>query len=181
MRFLFSAVIIGCMFSTAGAQVCNTASTLRPGRFSIGLAPVINVDHGHDVDFFINMGMGLTHSVDLSIKMILDEPNYFGGDCEIVLLSGFPTISIAPGLHFADDLGLDAAFNISLPIRRIIAIYGGLDADVNFHDGGTSFPLWGFIGFQAMMRKSLALFMETDIGANDGAPDLFDFGINVFF
>ena len=73
MRFIFSVVIIGCLFSTGIAQVCNSASTLKAGRFSIGLAPVFNVDRGRDVAFFVNGGIGLTRSLDLSLKMILDE------------------------------------------------------------------------------------------------------------
>lgn len=181
MQLIKIALAIGLLATLTSAQVCNSASTLKPGRFSLGIAPVLHVGHGGDMGLFINGGVGLTKSVDLSLKMVLDNENYFGGDFEFVILGGMPTISLAAGVHKAGVVGLDGTFNITFPIRKVLSIYGGLDADVNFYDHGTGFPLWGFIGFQAMVRRSLALFMEIDIGVNDHAQDMLVLGMNVFF
>jgi len=181
MRLMKIVLAIGLFSTLTSAQVCNSASTLKPGRFSLGIAPILYVGHSNDMGLFINGGVGLTKSVDLSLKMVLDDQNYFGGDFEFVVLSGMPTISLAAGVHKASALGLDGTFNITFPIRNVLSIYGGLDADVNFHDDHTRFPMWGFVGFQAMVRSSLALFMEIDIGVNDGAPDMLALGMNVFF
>lgn len=173
-------VLLG--YITAFGQVCNTANTLRGGRFSLGIAPVIYVSSGNDVGLYVNGGIGITRQVDLSLKLLFNNHStYFGGDFEFVVLGGIPTISLAVGMHARDNPGLDGTFNLAIPIRKVVALYCGLDSDIEFYDGGTEFPLWGFIGFQVMVRRSLGLFMEIDIGVTDPAPDMFVLGMNVFF
>lgn len=173
------AVLLGC--GIVFGQVGNSASTLSAGRFSLGIAPVFYVGGHGDVGLYLNGGIGLARNMDLSLKLIIDETTYFGGDFEFVILSGFPTISLAAGMHSHYDLGLDATFNLTFPIRRIVSIYTGLDGDINFGDNDPYFPFWAFVGFQAMMRRSLGIFMEIDIGISNPAPDMFMLGLNVFF
>jgi hypothetical protein len=181
MRAIAGCAIVLSLICFSSAQVCNTATTLRPGQFSLTIAPVIYTgDNG--VDLFLSGGVGITRDLDLSLKLIVDHyATYIGGDFEFIILGGFPTISLAAGMHSHNSLGLDATFNIALPIRRIIALYGGLDSDINFYDHETGFPFWGFIGLQVMVRRHLGLFMEIDLGLHDAAPDMIDLGIQVIF
>jgi len=182
MRKIVVGVIVLSFMGSSYCQVCNSASTLRPGQFSIGIAPIIYVDYGRDVGLFLNGGVGITRSIDLSLKLILnDNLTYFGGDLEFAILKGMPTISLAAGMHAYNNVGIDATFNLTFPIRGIVAIYCGLDNDIEFHDHGTSFPFWGFIGLQAMLRRHFGIFMEIDIGINDPAPNMLDLGLNVYF
>jgi hypothetical protein len=182
MRIKMVCIIVLSFLCFSSGQVCNTATILRPGRFSIGIAPVIYTRYNNDLDLYLNAGVGITRDMDLSIKLILDDySTYFGGDFEFVILSGIPTISLAAGMHSSYNLGVDATFNLSLPIRKILSLYGGLDGDIEFYDHGTGFPLWGFLGLQVMVRRHLGLFMEIDVGIHDFAPDMLDIGINVFF
>ncbi len=182
MRKLLIMTVIVSVMGAASGQVCNTASTLHPGKFSIGVAPVIYVDYHKDVGLFLNGGIGITRNMDLSVKLILnDYATYFGGDIEFVVLNGSPTISLAAGMHAYDKLGIDATFNLSFQIQRIASLYCGLDADVEFQDHGTAFPFWGFIGLQLMVRRHLGVFMEIDIGISNPAPSMLDLGLNVFF
>jgi hypothetical protein len=163
-------------------QVCNTANTLRPGRFSIGVVPIFYVNPGNSVGLLLDGGIGLTRNTDLSLKLLLNNSaTYFGGDFEFTILNGFPTISLATGMHVYHKLGIDGTFNITFPIRKIISFYGGIDADINFLDNGTEFPLWGFFGLQVMARRNLGILMEIDVGINNPADNKFNFGINVYF
>jgi hypothetical protein len=169
-------------YTATSGQVCNSANTLRSGRFSLGIAPVMYVNYGNDVGLYLNGGIGIAKQMDFSLKLLLnDNSTYFGGDFEFVLVGGVPTISLAAGMHAHGNLGVDATFNLSFPIRNVASLYGGLDSDIEFYDNATGFPLWGFFGFQVMMRRSLGLFMEIDIGVNDHAPDMFVLGLNIFF
>jgi hypothetical protein len=182
MRKIAVCSIVLSLVCLSSGQVCNSATTLRPGQFSIGIAPIIYVHPGSDVGLFLNGGVGITRGMDMSLKLILNEHStYFGGDVEFVVLSRFPTISLAAGMHAHDNIGIDGTFNLTLPIRNIISLYGGLDGDIEFHDHGTGFPFWGFAGMQVMVRKHLGMFMEIDIGINDSAPSMLDLGLNVFF
>jgi hypothetical protein len=181
MRIRTICPLILTLVGFSAGQVCNTATTLRPGQFSIGIAPII-YPHGGDADLFLNAGVGIARSMDLSLKAIVNgHTNYFGGDFEFVVVSGFPTISLAAGMHSRDNLGIDGTFNLTLPIRRVVSLYGGVDADIEFRHDETGFPLWGFAGFQVMARRHFGLFMEIDLGINDGAPDMLDLGMQVFF
>jgi hypothetical protein len=181
MRTKTVCALILSLICLSSGQVCNTATTLRPGQFAIAMAPVI-YPRGGGPDFYINAGVGIARQMDLSLKLIVNGYTpYFGGDFEFVILSGFPTISLAAGMHSRDNLGMDATFNLTLPIRRVVSLYGGVDSDIEFYEHETGFPLWGFAGMQVMVRKHFGLFMEAEIGVNDGAPDMLDLGFQVFF
>lgn len=177
---LFFCVLISCQI--ASAQVYNSAGTLRPGRFSLGVAPIFFVDRGDDIGLFLHGGVGITRSMDLSLKFRLNNNDtYFGGDLEFALLKGIPTISLAAGMHAYDKMGIDMNFNLTFPIRRIASLYGCLDLDVEFNDHDIYFPLWGVIGFEVMARRHLGILMEIDIGITERAPNMFGIGLCVYF
>lgn len=177
---LFICVLTG--LQTASAQVHNSAGTLRPGRFSIGMAPIIFVDGGFDLGLFLHGGIGITRKMDLSLKFRLNNNDiYFGGDLEFALLKGMPSLSLATGMHAHDKVGIDMNLNLTFPIRRIVSFYGCLDMDVEFKDHDTYVPLWGVIGFEVMARRQLGILMEIDIGITDPAPTMFGIGLCVYF
>jgi hypothetical protein len=182
MKRLTSMIIICFVFSIGFAQVFNSASTLRPARFSLGIAPIFYIDEGRDVGLYANAGVGITQRLDFSVKLgIHDHPTYIGGDIECVILSGLPTISLAFGMHAYNKLGIDGTFNLTIPIRQVASIYGGLDVDVEFHDDETTFPLWGFIGLEVMVRKHLGLIIEIDPAITYPAWNMFGLGLAVYF
>lgn len=177
---LFICVLIS--FQIASAQVHNSAGTLRPGRFSLGIAPIFFVDRGNDIGLFLHGGIGITRNMDLSLKFRLnDNDTYFGGDLEFALLKGMPSLSLATGMHAHDKVGIDMNLNLTFPIRRIVSFYGCLDMDVEFKDHDTYVPLWGVIGFEVMARRQLGILMEIDIGITDPAPTMFGIGLCVYF
>jgi hypothetical protein len=182
MKRLTSMMIL-CLASSIGfAQVFNSGSTLSPGKFSLGLAPIFYIDEGSDVGLYANAGVGITQRLDFSVKLgIHDHPTYIGGDIECVILSGLPTISLALGMHAYNKLGIDGTFNLTIPIRHVASIYGGLDVDVEFRDGETTFPLWGFLGLEVMVRKHLGLIIEIDPAITDPAWNMFGLGLAVYF
>jgi hypothetical protein len=174
---LVTAVISSNLYS----QVYNSGSTLSPGKFSIGIAPVIFVDHHNDVGLYATAGFGITRSVDFSMKLRAHhEPVYIGGDLEFVILSGMPTISLTAGMHAYNKLGLDGTFNLTFPIHHVASLYGGLDVDVEFHDDHTHLPLWGFVGLEITTRRHLAFIIEIDPSLNRYAYNMFCAGIVVY-
>jgi hypothetical protein len=163
-------------------QVLNTATTLSPGAFSFGVAPIIFVEQGNDLGLYVNAGLGVSRSVDLGFKLRFDgNHTYIGGDIEFLVLGNRPSISLATGVHAHHEVGIDGTFNLSFPLARVASLYCGLDADMDFYSHDTVFPCWGFFGLQVSIRRSLALLMEIDIGLNDPAYNMLDFGLNVIF
>ncbi|HEX3020405.1 MAG TPA: hypothetical protein VHP36_08875 [Chitinispirillaceae bacterium] len=182
MRRIIFIVCLIMGYNATFAQVYNSASTLRPGRFSLGIAPIFFVNNGNDVGLFMHGGIGLARRMDLSLKFRLNNNDtYFGGDLEFAILKGMPTVSLAAGMHSYHDLGIDATFNLTFPIRKIASLYGCLDMDVEFNDKKTYFPVWGVIGFEVIARRHLGILMEIDIGITDPAENMFGIGLCVYF
>jgi hypothetical protein len=152
------------------------------GKFSLGLAPVFYIDNGSDIGLYTAMGIGISRQVDFSVKACFhDNPVYVGGDVEVMILSGFPTISIAMGMHKYNKLGIDGTFNLTFPIRHVASLYGGIDVDVEFNDKTTTVPLWGFVGLEVVVRKHLGLIVEIDPAINIPAWNMFLLGLAVYF
>ena len=173
------------VFLQAGlfAQVLNTGTVLRPGSFSLSVAPVMHVDRGNVLGLDLAAGAGVGSGVDLALKLILENGgrNYFGGDVEFSLLRGTPSISLALGAHEHNSVGLDGTLNITFPIHRTISLFSGIDADAEFHDHGQDFPLWVPVGLEVLLRHGLGLVMEIDVAAIDPATNMFALGLNIFF
>jgi hypothetical protein len=146
------------------------------------LVPVFYIDQGSDVGLYTAAGLGISRQLDFSVKACFhDKPVFVGGDIEYMILSGFPTISIALGMHKYNKLGLDGTFNLTFPIRQVASIYGGLDVDVEFRDHTTTVPLWGFVGLEVIVRKHLGIIVEIDPSITDPAWNMFGLGLAVYF
>ncbi|MCX7726680.1 MAG: hypothetical protein N2053_07500 [Chitinispirillaceae bacterium] len=180
MKKVFLLLLI--FFMNSSAQVCNTAATLSPARFSLGVAPLVYVNYGNNIGLLLNGGVGITRQIDVSLKLILGGSSvYFGGDVEFSILRGLPALSLTTGLHAQNNVGIDATLNLTFPVHQIVGIYCGLDGDVNFYRHEIDLPFWGFVGVDVKLRRSLALFFEIDIGLNYPAPHIFNLGLNVYF
>ena len=181
MKKLFFIAAFFCLQMVTFSQVFNTATILKPGKFSLGFEPVfINRDLG----LFVHGGVGLTHAVDLGMKYgFLNGTDYFGADLEWKLMSGKPNISLTTGGHVLNDFGLDLALNISFPIGNTASLYTGLDTDINFYKEpvGTQFLPWIPIGVQIYLRPKMAFMLEAEIPLNNYAYNFFGGGLNFFF
>jgi hypothetical protein len=166
--------------SAVTAQVFNTAGVLRPGQFSLGIAPLLFVEQDNDLGLYLTGGVGIVRGMDLALKIRLNGETYIGGDVEWLLLNDMPRISLSGGMHSNHGVGLDATFNITFPMRSA-SIYSGLDLDINFFHNDTHIPLWVPIGLEVTARRSLGILMEIDIGVNDPAYNMFGIGLAIYF
>jgi hypothetical protein len=175
-------ILISLLPAALAAQVLNTATVLRPGSFSLTVAPILYVDDGSALGLDLGAGFGIARNVDLELKAIVSQAagNYIGGDVEFALLNGTPSISLTLGAHAHNEVGLDGTFNITFPLTGTIELYTGVDADAEFRNHAQDFPLWIPVGLQVMLRRNLGLVMEIDIAANDPAPNMFALGLNIF-
>lgn len=174
-----------CMFvmlvQLSGAQVFNSASTLKPGNFAIGLEPVF-YDRANNLGLFFHGGAGIKNGIDMSVKLgLLEGVNYFGGDFEWSLLSGNPSVSLVTGAHVWYDFGLDLGLNISFPLRNDVQIYTGFDSDIDFSEPETVFRLWLPIGLELKLNPNVAIIMEGEIPLTDYAFGIFGGGIAFYF
>jgi hypothetical protein len=108
--------------------------------------------------------------------------SYLGADVEKVLswenLDNL-TMSFAAGVHYSHGFALDGTFNLSVPLDKSLALYGGLDADLILTDG-SGLPLSVFIGAEYSFRHRLTLLGEIDLGMND-AGNMLGVGLCYYF
>lgn len=181
MKKLLISISLACMPLLAFSQVFNTASILKPGKFSFGIEPtVVNSDLG----LFLHGGVGLASGVDLGLKYGFQKyHDYFGADLEWRLLSGKPNISLTTGAHTTGDMGLDLGINISFPVTSAASLYTGFDSDINFYKEpvGTQFLPWIPVGVQLNLKPKMAFLLEAEIPLNNTAYTIFGGGLSFFF
>jgi len=166
------------------AQVFGTGQTLRSGKASLGVEPVLySYANGHD-DFylFLHGGYGLRSGLDLGLKVgVLGPRDYFGADLEWNLAPGNPAISLSVGGHQYFDFGLDATLNVSFPLGKSTHLYTGLDADVIFAEPETRTPSWLPLGVEVAFRQNASLLLEGEFGLNGPAWNIMGGGLNFYF
>ncbi|HKJ69032.1 MAG TPA: hypothetical protein VKA68_13820 [bacterium] len=166
------------------AQVYGTGQTLRSGRASFGVEPVVYSYRNGNSDFylFFHGGLGLTSGFDLGARLgVLGNRTYFGGDFEWNLHSRNPAISLGVGVHSFHNVGLDGTVNISFASTRGLQMYSGLDMDVTFTDPGTRTPIWLPVGFAFPFRQTVEMLLEVEVGLNDEAWTILGGGVNFYF
>jgi hypothetical protein len=181
MKKLIIAVGLFCLPLLTFSQVFNTASVLKPGKFSFGIEPAI-VDK--DLGLFLHGGVGLAPGVDLGLKYgFLRYNDYFGADLEWRLMADKPNISLTTGGHVMNDFGLDLGLNISFSITSAASLYSGIDTDINFYKEpvGTQFLAWMPVGIQLYLKPKMAFMLEAEIPLNNNAYSIFVGGLNFFF
>ena len=180
-RFLICSIPV--LFMILNAQVFNTAQTLRPGNFNLGLEPTIyDYEGNNETSLFVHGGYGISRGMDLGIKLGLGMDNtYFGADLEWMLRTISPYLSISAGAHIFNDVGIDGTLNITFPLSKQVWLYTGLDMDVVFADDETFIPLWLPVGIEVGLRKNMTLILEIEVGLNTEAYNIFGGGINFYF
>ena len=181
MKKLLISICLFCLPLLAFSQVFNTATILKPGKFSLGIEPAI-VEK--DLGLFIHGGVGLARGIDLGIKYgFLKYQDYFGADLEWRLMSGKPNISLTTGGHTMGVFGLDLGLNLSFPITSTASLYSGFDSDVNFYKEpvGTQFLAWIPVGVQIYLKPRMAFMLEAEIPLTDYAYTIFGGGLSFYF
>lgn len=178
MKKLFVLILLIASSYLASAQVFNTASTLKPGAFSLGVEPVV---YDRDFGLFLHGGIGIKSGIDLGLKYgFLNGSDYFGADLEWRLMAGKPNISLTTGAHSFYDPGLDLGLNLSFPITKGAGFYTGLDLDINFGDHNTYTPLWLPVGVEISLKKNMSFIFEDEIPLND-AYNILGLGLAFYF
>lgn len=161
------------------SQVFNTATTLKPGKVSLGLNPVVFND---DFGLFLHGGIGIVNGVDLAVHYgFLNYNDYFGADLEWRLLSGKPSLSLITGAHKIYDSGLDLGLNLSFPIASKFQLYTGLDSDINFGSGHNYSQVWLPIGVEIPLKSKMSFMFEAELPINEDAYSIFGGGLAFYF
>lgn len=177
-------MILGFISPVARAQVFGTGQTLRSGKASLGLEPVLYSNNsGNDsFYFFLQGGYGLQSGLDLGVKLgLLGPHDYFGADLEWNLRPARPAISLSVGAHQYYNFGLDGTLNLSFPLGRSTHLYTGLDMDVVFVHRETITPYWMPLGFEVAFRRNVGLLLEVELGLNQPAWNIMGGGLNFYF
>ncbi|MBN2612572.1 MAG: hypothetical protein JXB00_13535 [Bacteroidales bacterium] len=163
----------------ANAQVFNTAETLKPLKFNLGVAPVY---FNNNFGLYLMGGVGIKSDIDFSLKYaVLETEDYFGADLEWKLLNRKSVdLSLTTGCHNYFDFGLDVSGNVSFNIKSDIAMYTGLDIDINFGDDLYA-PFWIPVGVQIGLNRTIAFIFEAEIPLNPSAYPIIDGGFSFRF
>ena len=183
----FSLVLL--FVSTLSAQVFNTGQTLKPMKISLGIEPAFVVNGDAEFMLFLHGGIGLIRGTDFGFKLgVLNGETYVGGDIEFAVGK---YLSLSAGAHHWGNFGVDGTLLGTLPIRKGVRLFGGLDSDINFNsydkdnDGDkemdTQFLLWAPVGVEVGLRKNMAFIFEASIGLTDPAYHLIGGGIVLYF
>jgi predicted porin len=179
MRKIIFILVFACLPLLSFSQVFSTASTLKPGSFSLGINPVFM---DNNFGLFLHGGVGIKRGLDLGLKYgFLPGNGYFGADLKWRLLSGKPTISLTTGAHQFNSFGLDAALNISFPIKGDIYMYSGIDTDINFPSGNSQMLAWIPIGVEIYLKRRVSLILEGEIPLNSEAYSIIGGGFAFYF
>lgn len=172
------------MTTCVSAQVFNTGEVLPPGRLTLGVYPLLISHPGNDnFVWFFQGGLGLSPGVDFAAKAGLDygdNTNYYGADLEWALSRRAPHLSLATGFHVLEDPGLDGTLNLSFPISRGSFLYGGVDADLNFYNGNTDTPMWGFFGLDLRYARRFYFMLEASLAITDEDANTYGAGMTVY-
>jgi hypothetical protein len=162
------------------SQVFNTASTLSPGKFSLGINPLF---YEKDFGLFLHGGVGIKPGLDLAIHYgILDYNDYVGADLEWRLVGGKgPKVSLITGAHNYNDFGLDLGLNLSFTITSNVQLYTGIDSDINFGQNDTYTPLWLPIGVEIPVKSKMSFMFEAEVPLSDAAWSIFGGGLAFYF
>ncbi|MCG8698991.1 MAG: hypothetical protein MI922_13130 [Bacteroidales bacterium] len=179
-RFISISFLLAFTF-IAQSQVFNTSTTLRPGKFSVGIEPVIYVPN-NDFSLFMHGGVGLAKSIDFGAKLgVFRNDVYIGGDIEFSLARFF---SLSFGAHSHGNFALDGTALFTFPLGKPANLYTGLDSDVVFIKNpkdDVRFPLWIPLGLEVKVKRGIAFLFEAEIAANDPAEHMIGGGFNFFF
>lgn len=170
-----------CLFTVyfLNAQVFNTAETLKPLKFSVGIAPIY---YNENFGLLLMGEAGIKQDIDFNLRYaVLEYDDYFGADLEWKLLNRNSfALSLTTGCHVYYDFGLDASGNISFQLKDDIAFYTGMDIDLNFGDD-LYVPLWIPVGVEIKLNKTIAFLFEAELPLSRPANAIIDGGFSFRF
>ncbi len=173
--------IIACLFSVyfTNAQVFNTAETLPPMKFSVGIAPIY---YNENFGLLLMGEAGIKQDIDFSLRYaVLEYHDYFSADLEWKLLKkNSIALSLTTGCHVYDDFGLDISGNFSYMLKDDIALYTGVDIDLNFGDD-LYVPFWIPVGVEIRLNQTIAFLFEAELPVSRPAGAIIDGGFSFRF
>jgi hypothetical protein len=85
------------------------------------------------------------------------------------------------GFHDFGFFGLDGTLLTSIPIRKDIRLFAGVDLDINFYSRTPSFLIWVPVGAEIGIHKNISLIGEFSIALTSPAYNLVGFGAKYYF
>jgi hypothetical protein len=182
-RFAGLCAMVWLVAAPSQAAVFGTVDNLKPGRFSVGLAPELFSPSA----FLFNLlgGVGLTRQLELNLHLGFGsyDTTYFGGRMDFALLqesNSAPAITFEAGVHSTSHLGVSALLGISKYFRTF-GLYTALDSNFEFLDNRVAVPFDWDIGLSVPVTSQIDLYLEGDIGLGWDSPDAMVMGVNFRF
>ena len=173
--------LTGCLFTTylLNAQVFNTAEILKPLKFSAGIAPIY---YNENFGLLLMAEAGIKQDIDFNLRYsILEYEDYFGADLEWKLMDkNSLAFSFTTGCHVYYDFGLDVSGNLSYQLRDDIALYTGVDIDLNFGND-LYVPSWIPVGIEINLNHTIAFLFEAELPITNHANAIIDGGFSFRF
>ena len=161
------------------AQVFGTGETLKQGKSSVGINsfyPV--VDENDKIYLFVHLDHGIGRDCDIDAKIgFTGSETYFGADVEWQLARRNVFASITAGAHKFINFGMDAIFNLMLPMSRSGGVYLGTDLDVEFVKKEILTPFWLFIGMKIDLDRNTYFLVTMEGAMNEDAANIISAGI----
>ncbi len=174
-------ILATCLFSVSflNAQVFQTAETLPPLKFSAGIAPIY---YNENFGLLLMAEAGVKQDIDFNLRCaVLEYDDYFGADLEWKMLNkNAVSLSLTTGCHVYGDFGLDISGNFSYRLRNDIALYTGVDIDLNFGND-LYVPLWIPLGVEIRLNETIAFLFETELPVSRYANAIIDGGFSFRF
>jgi hypothetical protein len=161
------------------AQVFGAGETLMKGKSSVGFNSFFLASGGNEkVYLFIHMDHGIGQACDFDAKIgFTGGETYFGADLEWQLASRNVFVSFTGGAHKFINFGMDAIFNLMLPMGSSGGVYMGADLDVDFVKKEMITPFWLFIGMKINFNRNTYLLMTAEGAMNGDAANIVSAGI----
>lgn len=176
--FILLLLIIG---TSVFAQQFTSYNFLLPGRFSLGVNPVLVQNANFQSGIYLHGSTGLNSKTNLDVKVgVLEGSDYYGGDIEFLLRdTDRMSLSLIGGAHVKHFFGLDAGISACLPLSKKIVFFTGLDMDLNFETEIYHYT-WIPIGLEAAMSQDVSLIFEIDFPVSEWAWNIYGGGL-VFY
>lgn len=176
-------LVIGLLFPlNAFSQVMKTAETIPRGKFAISGSPTVYMDDGtNNIALFIYGLYGIGSNTNLRVRTgFFEADNYVGANFEWTMRRKGPAFTFALGGHYVNDPAADVTFNLTVPLKQNIELYGGLDADL-IVDDDPDLPMWVFLGFSYKLLDHVDMMVEFDYGFVEIAPHVLASGFVFYF
>ena len=193
-------IIVSIMFifidTDVSAQevMMNSAETIKPGNFKLGIFPTVLFGKNGEKSVFGvagRFGFALSPRVDIEAKAsIFKNLTYFGADLEYWLVKGRNlNASVAVGGHITkqdnapDSSGIDAAFMVSTSPVNNLEIYGGLKiAFDSFKNSDQNYTLAYLVpGIEYRISDDLDFLAELGIALKENARSYGSVGFAYYF